>query len=54
MYELNNLVAVEMNILTVHEVNLGDTYVDATLCLKMEWIDDRNQFNLHVTCILDQ
>ena len=47
IYRLNNLVAVEMNILTVHEVNLGETYVDATVNLKMEWIDDRFRMRGH-------
>ena len=31
-------------LLTVHEVNIGESVIDATIKIKTEWIDDRFRF----------
>ena len=41
IFNLADRVATQMDIVTVHEVNIRESCIDATVNIKTEWIDDR-------------
>ena len=43
----NNLVAIDVYITNIYEVNVESGYVDADIAINMEWIDDRLRFRFH-------
>ena len=44
---LNNLIAIRLDIVNIYEVNVASGYVDADIAINMEWIDDRLRFRVH-------